>query len=150
MRFSPIQRPNDPVSDQSRNPDTGASTIYRRTLPLRRLSLARFQNLWQDAHRLTIRRTPMRWVWLLIGMFGFAGVFSAKTPGALGLGLVVGLIGLFCALLGFAAARIASSAQSEVALLTDKDINALRASVRKPVAASSGMPSAGVPSANGG
>jgi hypothetical protein len=92
----------------------------------------------------------MRWVWLLIAMFGFAVVFSAKTPGALGLGLVVGLVGLFGALLGFAAARIASSAQSEVALLTDKDINALRASIRKPVAASSGTPSAGIPSASGG
>jgi len=74
----------------------------------------------------------MRWVFLLIGMFGFAVVFSAKTPGALGLGLVVGFIGLFAALLGFAAVRIASSAQPDAALLTDKDITALRASVRKP------------------
>ena len=91
----------------------------------------------------------MRWIWLLIAMFGFAVVFSAKTPGTLGLGLVVGLVSLFGALLGFAATRIASSAQSEVALLTDKDINALRASVRKPGTATSTVSSAGVPSANG-
>ena len=89
----------------------------------------------------------MRWVWLLVAMFGFAVVFSAKTPGALGLGLIVGLVGLFGALLGFAAERIASSAKPEVALLTDKDITALRASIRKPA---SSLPSAGVPSANGG
>jgi len=74
----------------------------------------------------------MRWVFLLVGMFGFAVVFSAKTPGGLGLGLVVGFVGLFGALLGFAAARIASSAQPDAALLTDKDISALRASMRKP------------------
>jgi hypothetical protein len=89
----------------------------------------------------------MRWVFLLVAMFGFAVVFSAKTPGALGLGLLLGLVGLFGALLGFAAARIASSAQSEVALLTDKDINALRASMRKPVVPS---PQANMPSANNG
>jgi hypothetical protein len=88
----------------------------------------------------------MRWVFLLVAMFGFAVVFSAKTPGAMGLGLLVGLGGLFGALLGFAAARIASSAQSEVALLTDKDINALRASVRKPATpGASSAASAGVP-----
>ena len=90
----------------------------------------------------------MRWVFLLVAMFGFAVVFSAKTPGALGLGLIVGLVGLFGALLGFAAARIASSAQSEVALLTDKDINALRASIRKPATpGASSAASAGVPNA---
>ena len=57
----------------------------------------------------------MRWVFLLGGMFGFAVAFSAKTPGALGIGLVVGFVGLFAALLGFAAARIAASAQSDAA-----------------------------------
>ncbi len=88
----------------------------------------------------------MRWVYLLIAMFGFAVVFSAKTAGALGVGLIVGLVGLFGALLAFAAARIASSAQSEVALLTDKDINALRASMRKPATpGTSNAASAGVP-----
>ena len=87
----------------------------------------------------------MRWVFLLVGMFGFAVVFSAKTPGALGLGLVVGFVGLFGALLGFAAARIASSAQPDAALLTDKDITALRASMRKPATpATSSVSSASV------
>jgi hypothetical protein len=120
--------------------------ICRRTLPLRRLSLARWRILWQDAHRLKLRRTPMRWVFLLVAMFGFALVFSAKTPGALGLGLLIGLVGLFGALFAFAAARIASSAQPDAALLTDKDINALRASMRKTAApAPSNVSSASVP-----
>jgi hypothetical protein len=94
---------------------------------------------------------PMRWVCLLVATFGFAVVFSAKSAGALGFGLVLALTGLFGALLGFAAARIASSARPDAALLTDKDITALRASMRKPATpAASGMPSASLPSANGG
>jgi hypothetical protein len=88
----------------------------------------------------------MRWIFLLVALFGFAVVFSAKSPGTLGLGLLLGLVGLFGALLGFASERIASSAQPEAALLTDKDINALRASIRKPQTTS---PS-NMPTANGG
>jgi hypothetical protein len=131
--------------------DHPPSAIYRRTLPLRRLSLAHFQDLWQDAHRLKVRRTPMRWFFVMLAMFGFAVVFSAKTAGAMTLGLLLGVFGLFAAFLGFAAARIASSAQPDAALLTDKDISALRASLRKPGAtAGSSAASAGVPSANGG
>jgi hypothetical protein len=93
----------------------------------------------------------MRWFFVMLAMFGFAVAFSAKTAGALALGLLVGVFGLFAAFLGFAAARIASSAQPDAALLTDKDITTLRASLRKPgaTAASNASP-AGVPSANGG
>ena len=88
----------------------------------------------------------MRWIFLLVALFGFAIAFSAKTPGMLGLGLVLGLICVFGALFGFAAERVASSARPDAALLTDKDINALRASVRKPGTASPPT----MPSANGG
>lgn len=75
----------------------------------------------------------MRWIFLLVALFGFVVAFSTKAPGILGLGLLLGLIGLFGALFGFAAERVASSARPDVALLTDKDLNALRASMRKAV-----------------
>ncbi|MGH8041855.1 MAG: hypothetical protein ACREPN_07415 [Rudaea sp.] len=74
----------------------------------------------------------MRWISLLIAVFGFALGFSAKTAGLMAVGLLFGFAGLFGALLGFAAARIAANARSDSTLLTDKDISALRASMRKP------------------
>jgi hypothetical protein len=82
----------------------------------------------------------MRWVLLGVGVFGFGLAFSAKTAGLMGLGLVLGFGGLFVALFAFAAERIASTARPDSVLLTDKDINALRASMRKPGQASGSVP----------
>lgn len=83
----------------------------------------------------------MRWLALLIAVIGFALAFSTRSPGVLGFGLLLGFGGLLGALFGFAAARIAANAQPDNALLTDKDIATLRASMRKP-------PAAGAPSSN--
>ena len=74
----------------------------------------------------------MRWILLLVAVAGLALAFSAKTPGMLGLSLLLGIGCLLAALFGFAAQRVASSARPDVVLLTDKDINVLRASIRKP------------------
>ena len=86
----------------------------------------------------------MRWILLVAALFGFGLAFAAKTPGLLALGLVIGFICLFLSLFGFAAARIASTARPEVAMLTDKDINALQASVRKQKAAAPALPPPGI------
>ena len=86
----------------------------------------------------------MRWILLLFAVVGFTLGFSAKTPGMLGLGLLVGIGCLFASLMGFAAERVASSARPDAALLTDKDISVLRASIRKPGAvAASDVPATG-------
>jgi hypothetical protein len=74
----------------------------------------------------------MRWILLLIALFCFALVFAAKSPGLLALGLLLGFACLFGSLFGFAAERVAATARPDVAMLTDKDITALRASIRKP------------------
>ena len=74
----------------------------------------------------------MRWIMLVAALFGFGLVFAAKSPGLLGLGLVIGFVCLFIALFGFAAARIASTSRPEIAMLTDREISALQAAVRKP------------------
>jgi hypothetical protein len=74
----------------------------------------------------------MRWILLLVAVTGLALAFSAKTPGLLGLGLLLGIGCLLASLFGFAAERVASSARQDIVLLTDKDINLLRASIRKP------------------
>ncbi len=89
----------------------------------------------------------MRWILLLAALFCFAIVFTAKTAGLLGLGLVLGFICLFGAMFAFAAERIASTARPDAALLTDKDITALRASMHKPNAVASATPN--MSSANG-
>lgn len=73
----------------------------------------------------------MRWVLLVIATFGFGLGFSAKTPGVMGIGLLIGFVGLFASLLLFAAARIAANSQPDSALLTDKEISLLRASLKK-------------------
>jgi len=83
----------------------------------------------------------VRWILLVAALLGFGLAFAAKTPGLLALGLVIGFVCLFLSLFGFAAARIASTARPEVAMLTDKDITALQASVRKQKAASQALPS---------
>ena len=72
----------------------------------------------------------MRWLLLLISIAGFSFAYVAKTPDMLGLALLAGFGGLIGAFLGFAAARVAATARPDAALLTDKDINVLRASMR--------------------
>ncbi|HZP65197.1 MAG TPA: hypothetical protein VFB32_02720 [Rudaea sp.] len=73
----------------------------------------------------------MRWVLLLVSVFGFAIVFSTRSSALLTLGLLAGFGGLFGAIIGFASARIASTARPDSMLLSDKDIGTLQASIRK-------------------
>lgn len=73
----------------------------------------------------------MRWILLIVAILGFALAFSTRSPGMMGIGLLIGLIGLFAAMWAFAAARIASTARPESTLLTDRDASALRAGLLK-------------------
>jgi len=73
----------------------------------------------------------VRWILLLLAFGAFVLAFSTKSAGVMGLALVVGLVVLVAALFAFAAAKIVATSRPDAALLTDKDINALRASVRK-------------------
>ena len=73
----------------------------------------------------------MRWILLLLALGAFALAFSTKSTGLMGFCLVVGFVTMFAALLAFAGAKIEATSRPDVALLTDKDISALRASVRK-------------------
>lgn len=83
----------------------------------------------------------MRWVLLLVSLGAFALAFSTRSGGMMGLCLVLGFGGLFAALFAFAAEKIASTSRPDSALLTDKDINALRASMRKATPAAAQSPS---------
>lgn len=74
----------------------------------------------------------MRWILLLLALGAFALAFSTRSPGMMGFCLVAGIGLLFAALFAFAAAKIEATSRPDSALLTDKDITALRSSMRKP------------------
>ena len=74
----------------------------------------------------------MRWILLLLALGAFALGFSTKAAGFMGFCLVVGFGALFAALFAFAAAKIDATSRPDSTLLADKDISALRASMRKP------------------
>lgn len=73
----------------------------------------------------------MRWFFLLLSMVGFSFGFTTKIMTLAVLGLGCGFVGLILSILAFAAHRIQANAQSETALLTDKEVSQLRASVRR-------------------
>lgn len=104
-----------------------------------RLVLALGSRLWQDFATMLLGST-MRWILLVVAVFGFGLTFAAKTPGLMGIGLLVGFIGLLGALFAFAAARIAATSRPDAVLLSDKDINTLRTSLRKPAPPKPGPP----------
>ena len=72
----------------------------------------------------------MRWVLLVVSLAAFSMAYAAKTPAAMGISIVVGLVALVGAFLGFAQSRIAATARPDAAMLSDKDIAALQSAVR--------------------
>lgn len=67
-----------------------------------------------------------RLLWLVMALVGFVLAFVAKSAGVLGLGLVLGVIGLFGLVLSMAAARISASARPETSMASVDDFSALR------------------------
>jgi hypothetical protein len=99
-------------------------------MPFSPNALAARVRLWQDAAG--YRRKVMRWILSLVALGAFTLAFSTKSPGLMGVFLVIGVAALFAAVFAFAADKIAATSRPDSALLTDKDIAALRASMRKP------------------
>jgi hypothetical protein len=69
----------------------------------------------------------MRWIMLGLTILGFALTFIARSPGVLGLGLVLGFVGLFGMVFSIASDRIASGARPDTAMLSAEDLAAIRA-----------------------
>jgi len=69
----------------------------------------------------------MRWILLVVAIVAFAVAFTTGSPSLMGIGLILGCGGLLGFGLALAAARIASTAQPETALIIDPQISALRA-----------------------
>lgn len=69
----------------------------------------------------------MRWILLIAAIVGFAVAFTTRSPGLMGLGLLLGCGGLICIGFALAASRVAMTAQSETTLNIDPEIRALQA-----------------------
>jgi hypothetical protein len=78
-----------------------------------------------------VKDCVMRWVLLVVSIASFSVAYVAKTPAALGIAVVVGLVALVGTFLGFAQARIEATARPDAAMLSDKDIATLQSAVRK-------------------
>jgi hypothetical protein len=72
----------------------------------------------------------MRWLMLALIVVGLVLTFTAKGPGLLGIGLLVGFIGLFGTVFSIAADRVSASARPDSAMATPEDLVALR--TRRP------------------
>jgi len=68
----------------------------------------------------------MRWIWLIISVVGFGLAWVAKTPGLLGFGLIMGLVGITMAVLAIAADRIQAGARPESMMMSPGELNQLR------------------------
>jgi len=68
----------------------------------------------------------MRWVFLAAALIGLFVAFTTKSPGTLGFGLLIALVGSFGFVFSLVASRIANNAQPEVTLIADPEVNALR------------------------
>jgi drug/metabolite transporter (DMT)-like permease len=72
----------------------------------------------------------MRWLMLALIVVGLVLTFTAKGPGLLGIGLLVGFVGLFGTVFSIAADRVSASARPDSAMATPEDLVALR--TRRP------------------
>ena len=75
-----------------------------------------------------------RWIMLVVTVLGLVLAFTAKTPGLLGIGLLLVLIGIIGFVFALAADRIAANARPEAAMAAIEDIAALRRKRATPAA----------------
>ena len=68
----------------------------------------------------------LRWILLVLALLGLALAFIAKSPGLLGVGLLLGFIGTIGFVLGLAADRIAENARPDTAMASVEELVALK------------------------
>jgi hypothetical protein len=87
--------------------------------------------------------------WILLGMtiLGFGIVFTTHNPTALGIGLLLGIIGFFGFIVALAADRIAANARPDAAMASGQDIMAMRKAIPARPAAAPLRPQAAPPAA---
>ena len=83
---------------------------------------------------------------LLVTIVGLVLVFTARSAGLLGLGMLLGIVGFFGLVLAMAAARVSASARPESSMASAADIAAFRKRpLPPPTRPPAADPSAGEP-----
>jgi Tfp pilus assembly protein PilX len=67
-----------------------------------------------------------RWIMLAFVLIGLALVFTVKSPGLLGIGLLLALVGVVGFVLALASDRISANARPETTMASREDLTALR------------------------
>lgn len=67
----------------------------------------------------------LRWILLLLALVGLVVTFTTKSPGLLGLGLLLGLVGGIGFVLAMAADRVAANTRPDSAMASVEDLAAL-------------------------
>lgn len=67
-----------------------------------------------------------RWIMLGLTVLGIVLIFTTKSPGLLGLGLLFGLVGFVGFIFALAAERISANARPESSMASSEDLAALR------------------------
>lgn len=81
-----------------------------------------------------------RWIMLGLTILGFAIVFTTRSPGLLGLGMLLGLAGFIGFVFALAADRVSASARPEATIASVDDIHAMRRRTPVRPAASAAPP----------
>jgi len=82
----------------------------------------------------------MRWLWLAVAMLGFIMAGGTRSPGVMALGLLLGFGGLFCAVLAFAAARIAAGSRPDAMMISPEELMQMRKRAEAQRAAAGAKP----------
>lgn len=67
-----------------------------------------------------------RWILLVLALLGLVLAFTTKSPGLLGLGLLLGLVGSVGFVLALAADRVAANARPDMAMASAEELVALK------------------------
>lgn len=82
----------------------------------------------------------MRWLWVAVATLGFVMAWTTKSPGVMALGFLLGLGGMFCAVLAFAAARIAANSRPDAMMVSAEELMQMRKRAEAQRASKGGNP----------
>lgn len=89
-----------------------------------------------------------RWIMIAFTVGGFLTAFMTRSPGLLGIALLLGFIGLFGVVMSIAADRVSSNMRPETAMLQPEVIAALRERAKAQAAQQHGQNKAGAADAH--